>query len=196
MEEYSIDKVIEGDVYRIPATTQIYDSKSKTTATHTVIESIPRVKEIEELDRTEEAKDVEIFGRPTYKRIYFYAGMLDLEKCFLKHREPKKLEQCTAELIRDTLDLYKTLTLRDLEMTMRMCGLYTMLVAIRVSGHPAFKDGKVFNNRGERCEYGYATVFADTKRREEEYAGQGISEGDHVTNHERLAKAGHLFVKD
>jgi hypothetical protein len=192
MDEHTIDNIIDGDWYNIPASQTIYDQKAGTSTVKTTIERIPRLRELEELDKAEVEQDTKDFGRPTYKRVYFYAGILDLEKEFLQHREPRILEQRTSELIRDTLNLYTRLSLRDIEQTLRIAGLQTMLVAIKTKGNRLFEGKSVYNNRGERCMYGYATVFADPFLRERYYEGQDIGKGDHAENMDRLAKAGHI----
>lgn len=185
----TIDKLIDGDEYVLPATLTLRNPKTGETTTKEVVDRVPRKPILEEMDLKDEEQDVFDFLKPTYKRIHLYAEMLDHEKEFMKHKNPRILEQRTAELIKAFLHTYKRLVLSDVEKVFRHAELQTTLVAIH-KDDPRLEGKSVRNNKGNVCEYTFATVFASTDLRDEFYKGQRIEPGDVEENMRRLECAG------
>lgn len=193
MDSCKLEDIIEGDYYKIPVKTTVFNNKTNETSEITKIESFPRVKELEEMDKEDHEQDMKVFKKPVYKRVYTYASMFDMERDFIKDRNPRILEQRTSELIRDTLNTFHSMNLADIEKIFRISGLKTMLVAIKTEGNRFFQGKKVYNNKNEECQYGYATVFGDYYLREKYYKSEGLNEDDHAENIRRLELAGHIL---
>jgi len=199
-----LNDILDGDEYAIPVEWEERNVKTGETKKRTTTLRVPRKRELEELDRKDNESDIAKYGVPTYKRVYFYCSIFDVETDEKLRRDAAMREQRIVEHIRDWLETHRELTLRDVQETFLRSDILTNIVAIRKrSADKAFEESSdkrlggnkyIYNNKRALCEYTYAVVFGDMGMLRMYFASEEIS--SMIDNLERLEKAGHILTEE
>jgi hypothetical protein len=191
-----LDAILDGDEYAIPVEWEERNLKTGETKKRTSTLRVPRRIELEELDRKDNEADIEKYGVPTYKRVYFYCSIFDIETEEKLRGDAAMREQRIVEHIRDWLETHREISLRDVQETLLRSDVLTNIVAIRKGSSDKALGGNkyIYNNKRALCEYTYAVVFADVGLLRRYFAAEEMS--SMTENLERLEKAGHVLTEE
>ena len=191
-----LDDILDGDEYVIPVDWEERNMKTGEMKRQSTTLRVPRRRELEDLDRKDNESDIAKYGVPTYKRVYFYCSIFDVETDEKLRSDAPAREQRIVEHIRDWLETHRETSLRDVQETFLRSDILTNIVAIKKRSSEKMLGGNkyIYNNKRALCNYTYAVVFADLGMLRSYFESEKIDSMSE--NLERLEKAGHILTEE